>query len=243
MLPATPRGGLPNVAFTITPSANSISILCSINVWFNSFSSHYQLTDGNIAFYKIRLPGFSIQEILDYEKPTLGNYESSIFCHNEFTDEELNEALNLFRNAGLIRPIPQILASELRFTIADESIHDLIASIWKIHKEELGILHSELFFLGKPLNDADRNKFLLFYGKQGLNKLNLYARLTQQVMKKNKDYAGKRAKETEELNKYANKKINEKIEKLKDKYAPVIQQYAFPSELIERICFRNVPLQ
>ena len=199
--------------------------------------------DGNRAFYKIRLPGFSIEEILNYEKPTLGNYESSIFCHYEFTDEELNEALNLFRKAGLIRPIPQIFASELRLAIADESIHDLIASIWKIHKEELGILHSELFFLGKPLNDVDKNKFLMFYGKQGLNKLNLYAGLTQQAMKKNKHYAGKRAKETEELNEYANKKINEKIEKLKDEYAPVIQHYAFPSDVIERICFRNVLLQ
>jgi hypothetical protein len=199
--------------------------------------------DGNRAFYKIRLPGFSIEEILNYEKPTLGNYESSIFCHNEFTHEELNGALNLFRKAGLIRPIPQIFASELRFTIADESVRDLIASIWKIHKEELGILHSELFFLGKPLNDVDKNKFLMFYGKHGLNELNLYAGLTQRALKKNKDYAGKRAKETEELNEYANKKINEKIEKLKDEYAPVIQHYSFPSDVIERICFRNVPLQ
>lgn len=192
--------------------------------------------DGYKVFYTIRLPGFSVEEILNCEKPTLRNFDSSMFCHYEFTHKELNDAINLFRRTGLIRPIPPIISGQLRFALADESIRKLILRIWKIHRQELGILYSELFIFGKPLTDIDRNKFLLFYGKEGLSKLNLYAHHTKQVM--TKEFAGKRAKKIRELNELTKKWINEQIGRLKNEYEPALQDYPFLSNVIEMVCFR-----
>src|SRR6185295_2853671 len=89
------------------------------------------LTRNNIVYY-LYIPGFTVMEFIMYIKKLARRKAPRPFSHypppvpyvfyRNFTDTEIEEAIQLFHKAGLIRIIPSIFAGETRYHLSDDSL-------------------------------------------------------------------------------------------------------------------------
>lgn len=89
--------------------------------------------------------------------------------YTEYTNEEVVDAIELFRQQGLIKQIMPVFPGETRFQIADDFLQDLIRLIWVINVIDVHLLIGRLLYGGKPTRE-DMKYLSLFIGKKGADK-------------------------------------------------------------------------
>ena len=99
----------------------------AITRWIQSDSK----IDSDEALYHIAIPGFTIKEFVSYIKNLKKGKEPRPFpsytgitdvpfvLDTNYTESEIADAIESFRNDGLIKPINDIFPGEMRYQIKD----------------------------------------------------------------------------------------------------------------------------
>jgi hypothetical protein len=133
------------------------------------------LTRNNIVYY-LYLPGFTVMEFIMYIKKLARRKEPRPFSHHpplipyvyyrNFTDTEIEEAIQLFHKARLIRIIPSIFAGETRYYLSDDSLIRFITIIMYIQELTVHKTFTKLTYIEKP-DDNDRQVLGFYFGSKG----------------------------------------------------------------------------
>jgi hypothetical protein len=139
----------------------------------NNKNSH--LARNNIVYY-LYLPGFTAMEFIMYLKKLGRRKEPRSFSHfpplipyvyyRNFTDTEIEEAIQLFYKSRLIRIIPSVFVGETRYYLSDDSLIRFIAIIIYIQEITVHKTLTKLTYIEKP-DDNDRQVLGLYFGRKG----------------------------------------------------------------------------
>ena len=83
----------------------------------------------------------------------------------DYNDPEIEEAIQLFYHARLIKNIPPITAGEMRYDISDSSLVYLITIIRLIQESMYNKIIAKLVYIEKP-DETDRQILELYNGKK-----------------------------------------------------------------------------
>jgi hypothetical protein len=161
-------------------------------------------------------------------------FVSSLF---PFTEGEINKAFDILRDTLLIRPVQDLILNQTRFIIADESLQRLVNDIWTIHWLELEILEVKMNYF-EPPNEKEIQWLKQIYDENEAMKIIAKAYQTRRSFSSTTDQD--RIKNIQKNMEYYNKLIDSLIMHVKKKYDTKIQEYGFPSDFIEQVCFRKI---
>jgi hypothetical protein len=213
----------------------------AITKWIQSDSK----IDSNEALYHITIPGFTIKEFASYIKKLRKGNEPRPFpsytgitdvpfvLDTNYTKSEIADAIEAFRNDGLIKPITDIFPGEMRYQIKDESLVNFIKDVWHVYDIDLRILFEKLIYEGKP-NDEDKKYLRLLYGKNIADRIVSTAHyLRKSYKQQNNKQEEKNAKKfIQDSSSYRTKLVQD----IKIKYETVIKKYEILGELIAETC-------
>jgi hypothetical protein len=198
------------------------------------------------GFYYIVTPGFSSEEFIQYLRLLKRGKDPRPFSttsprayvpfirYTEFTEVEVADAIELFHQDGLIKPIIAVFPGETRYQIVDDSLLEFIHSVWLINMMDFHSLIGRLAYLGKPTAE-DKNYLSLFVGKKGADKMLAFAYHIRKSQKEEKD------KTEIEKNKVFMQKLNDDrksvIQAINEKYKKLINENEIAAALIQEICF------
>ena len=158
-------------------------------------------------YYYVVLPGFTIDEFLDYLELVKTGKEPQPFAqfptriqipyihYLPFSKEEVVEAIELLRINGIIRPILDIYRGESRYDISNEILKEILSQYWFLHICDFYISFQRIMYEKKP-SDADKEYMKLYFGE---HKLERKLAFIYDLRKKNKEEF-----EKEILEKYGN---------------------------------------
>jgi hypothetical protein len=152
-----------------------------------------------------------------------------------YSESEITESIESFRNDGLIKFIYDVFPGEMRYAIADDFLVDYVKDIWLVHDIDLRLLFERLVYYGKP-KDEDKKYLTLMYGKKTADKIlsNAY-----HIRKSNKNQ--KNEKEEKIAKAFIQDQAEYRISLVEDilsKHQEIIRKYEIPHELIDIICFQ-----
>lgn len=150
-----------------------------------------------------------------------------------YTESEIEVAVESFRYDGLIKPIIDIFPGERRYQIKDESLFNVIKDIWHVHDIDLRILFEKLIYEGRP-KDKDKNYLRLVYGKNFADRIvsNAYYLKKCYKQQNNKQEEKNAKKFIQDSTSYRAKLVQD----IKIKYESAIKKYEILGELMEGIC-------
>jgi hypothetical protein len=154
-----------------------------------------------------------------------------------FTEWEINKAFDALRDTHLIRPVQDLILNQTRFIIADESLQKLVNEIWTIHWLELEVLKSKMNNF-EPPNEKEIQWLKQIYGENEAVKIFAEADHIRRSPTTKKDQ--EQIKNIQERMEYDINQIDLQVMHVNKKYGSKIQEYNFPSDLIEQVCFRKV---
>ena len=154
-----------------------------------------------------------------------------------FTEWEINKAFDALRDTHLIRPVQDLILNQTRFIIADESLQKLVNEIWTIHWLELEVLKSKMNNF-EPPNEKEIQWLKQIYGENEAVKIIAEADHIRRSPTTKKDQ--EQIKNIQERMQYDINQIDLQVMHVNKKYGSKIQEYNFPSDLIEQVCFRKV---
>jgi hypothetical protein len=186
--------------------------------------------------YYYRFLAFSEDEIMGYLKKSdndrLVPFVNSIGFRKEEVEKQFRKAFSNLRQQHLIRPVEDIFG-KIRFIFSDDILRDLIDKIWAIHEYELIILYRKMDYLEEP-NTRERQWLERVFGKEEAGRMINRANL------KRLSVSG----EDKKVNEMDNIEYVNNLEGFKKyvskKYGKVIEEYGFPTDLIEGICVGRV---
>jgi len=73
-----------------------------------------------------------------------------IIHSTEYTKDEVVDAIESFRQEGLIKQIMPVFDDETRFQIRDDSLLGLIHLVWMINRIDMHLFIGKLAYGGKP---------------------------------------------------------------------------------------------
>jgi hypothetical protein len=198
--------------------------------------SAQQANRGKKAIYYCKLPGFSIAEVKhNLISSPHGSYAQ--FKDIDFSEEKIGEIFEILRQTGLIRPLSVLDEKEIKYCINNESLRELIQKIWEIHQLELAVLQNKWNHFEEP-NEVQKEWLLHIFGEKRsdsiINKSYWNRKSFNKI--KNEEEISRVKQEIEILE----KAITQRVQKLNKKYEKVIQEYAFPPDVLERVCFRTI---
>ncbi len=85
--------------------------------------------------------------------------------YTDYNDSEIEESIQLFYQARLIKIIPPVIGDEIRYHISDSSLVDLITTIRKIQEAMYYKIIAKLAYTEKP-DENDRQILELYFGKK-----------------------------------------------------------------------------
>ena len=113
---------------------------------YNNISiAEYRNSSNSSKYYYVILPGFTIQEFLDYLKLIKKGKEPQPFAqfptriqipyihYKKFSKEEVTKAIELLKINGIIRPILDIYRGEMRYDICNDSMKNILSDYWFLH--------------------------------------------------------------------------------------------------------------
>jgi RNase H-fold protein (predicted Holliday junction resolvase) len=153
-----------------------------------------------------------------------------------FTEWEINKVFDALQDTHLIRPVQDLILNQTRFIIADESLQKLVNEIWTIHWLELEVLKSKMNYFESP-NGKEIQWLKQIYGENEAVKIIAEADHTRSSTTK-KDQ--EQIKNIQERMEYDINQIDLYVMLVNKKYSTKIQEYNFPSDLIEQVCFRKI---
>jgi hypothetical protein len=160
-------------------------------------------------------------------------FVSSLF---PFTEREINKAFDILRHTHLIRPVQDLILNQTRFIIADESLQKLVKEVWTIHLYELELLKSKMNYF-EPPNEKEIQWLKQIYGENRAMKIIAEADQTRSSTTKEDQEQIKNIQKNME---YDINQIDLYVMHVNKKYGTKIQEYNFPSDLIEQACFRKI---
>ena len=186
---------------------------------------------GNI--YNIKLPGVSIRDFLNPNSNRHLSF-SLPFDYINFTRKDVIDGIDVLQKANLIRPIMNI-NGETRYSLVNNQLRDLFDKIYCIHVRRLSFLEGKWSNYEKPTDD-ERKQIEFVYGKRKADKIINACYFRKQVRKKNQD---RFLPVQHERNSYETgmNKINNDIQKLKEKYGNILSNYGFNEDFIESVSF------
>ena len=131
-------------------------------------------------YYYVVLPGFTIEEFLNYLKLIKKCNEPHPFSelsksleipyihYHDFSKDEISEAVKLLKEHGIIKPIVDIYKGEMRYDICSDSVKEILIDYWSLHLFDFYISFQRLVYNNKP-SDADKRYMKLYFGEQRLN--------------------------------------------------------------------------
>ena len=131
-------------------------------------------------YYYVILPGFTIDEFLDYLKLIKKCNEPHPFTelskcleipyihYHDFSKDEISEAVLLLKEHGILKPIVCIYKGEMRYDICNDSVKEILKDYWFLHIFDFHISFQRLVYNTK-LSDADKSYMKLYFGEQRLN--------------------------------------------------------------------------
>ncbi|MGE5634499.1 MAG: hypothetical protein ACM3VV_04660 [Deltaproteobacteria bacterium] len=140
----------------------------------------YTNSSNSSKYYYVVLPGFTIEEFLDYIKllkkcrephpfSKLSKCLEIPYIHfHDFSKEEISEAVKLLKEYDIIKSIADIYPGEMRYDICNESVKEILFYYWFLHKLNFYISFQRLIYNNKPA-DTDKEYMKLHVGKQRLN--------------------------------------------------------------------------
>ena len=147
-------------------------------------------------------------------------------------EKQFRKAFDNLRQQHLIRVVEDIFG-KIRFIFSDDTLRGLIDKIWTIHEYELGILCRKMNYLEEP-NEGERQWLELVFGKEEAGRMTSSANLKRQsVSGEDKKVASNEMEDNIEYVERLKKQVSEK-------YGKVIEEYGFPTDLIEGICIGGV---
>lgn len=191
-------------------------------------------------YYTYRLPGISINEILNYDQTAL------FFSHIKLTKDEVIEYFQLLEEEGLVKRIRSFTVQfldEIRYDIANEALRKLLIECSLLH----GISVSRMYLTWKnfrPPTKEEEEWFTIFFGdartKNTLEALRQYCRERNQQLKqchpeqrKNRNQEVKKAIQDFESG------MQRTLDKIKDDYAHVIADYSFLADVLLEWVYPN----
>jgi hypothetical protein len=192
------------------------------------------------VFYSYRFLTFSEEEIMGYLEKSNNNdkliipFVNSIDFRKEEVKEEFRKAFDKLREEHLIRGIVDIFG-KIRFIISEDSLRDLIDKIWAIHGYQLDILHRKMNYLEAP-NEREKQWLERVFGKEEAGRIISDANLKRLSIRRE----NKKVKEMRNNIEYDNKFAEGLKKDVSEKYEKVIEEYAFPTDLIEDVCLGRI---
>ena len=190
------------------------------------------------VLYSYRFLAFSEEEIMGYlEKSNnekLIPFVNSIDFRKEEVKEEFRKAFDNLREARLITLVVDVFG-KTRYIISEKSIRDLIDEIWNIHQDQLDILRRKMNYLETP-DEREKQWLEQVFGKEEADRIINYPNLKRLSIRR-KD---KEVKETIDNIEYDNKIVEGFKKHVSKKYEKVIEEYGFPTDLIEGVCLGRV---
>ncbi len=160
-------------------------------------------------------------------------FVSSLF---PFTEREINKAFDTLRDTCLIRPVQDLILNQTRFIIADESLQKLVNELWTIHWYELELLEIKMNYF-EPPNEKEIQWLKQIYGENEAMKIISGA---DQTRRSSSTTEQEQIKNIQKNMEYYNNLIDSLGMHVKKKYSTRIQEFGFPSDLIEQVCFRKI---
>lgn len=185
------------------------------------------------VLYSYRFLAFSEDEIMEYlEKSNndrLVPFVNSIDFRNEEVGKQFRKAFDNLRQQHLIRGVVDIFG-KIRFIVSDDTLRDLIDKIWTIREYELSILYRKMNYLEEP-NNRER---------QWLERV--FGRMISRANQKRLSVSGedKKVNEMGDNIEYDNNLVEGLKRSVSEKYGRVVEQYGFPTDLIEAVCIGRV---
>lgn len=191
------------------------------------------------VFFSYRFLSFSEEEIKEYleksENEILVPFVNSIDFRKEEIEKQFRKAFHNLREARLISLIRDPFFGKTRFIISEESLQDLINKIWIIHEYQLSILRRKMNYIEAP-DEIEKQWLERIFGKQEAGRIISDASLKRLSNNREDEKVKKMQDDIENDN-----KIVEGIKRHVSKtYEKVIQEYDFPTDLIEGVCFGKV---
>lgn len=170
---------------------SNLELLKDIQQNINPFVTNSYTTYNNISiveytdssnyskYYYVVLPGFTIEEFLDYLELVKKGKEPQPFSkfpsleipyirYHNFSREEVSNAIELLRKNGIIKPISEIYRGETRYDICNEDVKRILSYYWSLHICDFHISFQRMVYDKKP-SDADKEYMKLYLGEQILN--------------------------------------------------------------------------
>jgi hypothetical protein len=190
------------------------------------------------VLYSYRFLAFSEEEIMGYLEKSNNDrsvpFVNSIDFRKEEVKEQFRKAFDNLRQEQLIRGVVDIFG-KIRFIISEESIPDLIDKIWAIHAYQLTILHRKMNYLEEP-NKREKQWLERVFGKEEAGRIINDAKLKRLSISRE----DKKIKEIRDNIEYDNNIVEEFKKYVSEKYEKVIEEYGFPTDLIEDVCLGRI---
>ena len=185
------------------------------------------------VLYSYRSLAFSEDEIMEYLEKSRNDrlvpFVNSIDFRKEEAEEQFRKAFDNLKQRYLIKGVVDIFG-KTRFIVSDDTLRDLINKIWIIHEYELMILDRKMNYLEEP-NERERQWLEVVFGKKEAGRMISHAKQNRQSV----------SGEDKKVNEMGDNIEYEGFKKqVNEKYTKVIEEYCFPTDLIERICIGRV---
>ena len=194
------------------------------------------------VLYSCRFLSFSEEEIKEYlgklgktSNDIVVPIVNSINFRKEEIETEFRKAFDSLREARLISLVRDPLFGRTRFIISEESLLNLINKIWIIHEHELDILRRKMDYLEAP-DEKEQQWLEQIFGKEEASKIISEASIKRLAIGREDEKVKQVRKELEYEN-YSTERFKLHLSKT---YKKVIQEYEFPTDLIEGVCLGKV---
>jgi hypothetical protein len=195
-----------------------------------SSQAHLQQQQQQLAFYHVKTIGFSITDIVNYER------KFGFVSLHDLTKSKVKSGIRLLTKAKIIAPVGK-LKGETRYAFADQSLRHLVGSCLVIFNHTMQLLLSKVWQYERKVNKEERAWLERIYGKKQADRIIsdhhdfLISRGQEIAVKLNESYNIEK--------KVLYQFVKNEVEEIKQKYGGlVMQQYPFPLDhIIEDMIF------
>ena len=190
------------------------------------------------AWYYIVVPGFSVEEFIKYhellkrgEEPRPFNSSPTIIpfvVHTSYTKNEVEEAISLIKESGLIQQIDPVFSGEIRYDIVGEFLKRLVYCIWCVRMLDYHLLTIQLF-RSKPI-DQFKKYLRIYFGEKGVDMLVAQAHHARKL------YKNKNQEQEEVIMQLLCDRRN-LVQLITEKYEKIIEENQILRDIVEEICF------
>jgi DNA-binding HxlR family transcriptional regulator len=181
-----------------------------------------------IYLYRYTLPGISADDLL--------NHDRFVFEHIDLTRGEVEKALMLLIEKGMIRKVFQFDGQE-RFSISEPALEEVITNCWEILQTVREIAFTTWMYLRKP-NEPERKWLAIFYGNEKAEQMFRmyygYRKMCKAEVRQDKRFAKSLEAGIKKLKVRARRNLRELYKKYN---TDIIKGYGFPLDILIELIY------